>query len=91
MGLQFWASIVIAVCCPLIVAVVWYFLRRFIKEWEAREAKRELYYVKVDCMIVGLKKMNGAMSAKFEQEYDNEFDSRTKDVDMLKKLIKNGD
>lgn len=69
--------------CAVITVAVSIFLNAFYKQWNKMQKRHELYWLKVDCMIEALKKVNSGIGEKFALEYDRAYKFKTKDIDFI--------
>ncbi len=69
MGLNDFGQIFIAVIGSIITFGLVAFFTWFINAWKKLEKRRNLYFLKIDCMIEALSNMGGEVGANFKSAY----------------------
>jgi hypothetical protein len=86
-------SVLIQLAVGLLVLIIggifMFYFKRFINRWDATEKEaareRKLHHVKTECIVEGLKEMNGNTSLKFGKTYDEKLNLRLKELNFTDK------
>ena len=82
-------SIGAAIAVPVVVLVITHPIKRTLSkiETEKREESldRKVMHAKIDCIVSGLRQMNGNTSVKFGQVYDKTFAEKLDEIKIVHK------
>lgn len=77
------SDIIVSVCSAVITAILFGCWNWFRKYWKKDLRERQLYRMKTDCIITGLRNVNHGFGEQFGAAYDEAFEQMKADKNFV--------